>query len=139
MNDHEIGISKFELGMAVEVMFLTPDKGQPALDLMDERNNVLLHVNPSWDQNTFILNTCNNGQWGEKECPRGFDFSSGVPVTIIAEARNDCFAILVNGRLVHYYKHRLPFTNICKARFYMMGNPGTPIKETRLLCLNTYF
>ena len=133
----EISLTKFEVGMAIEMMYITPDNGRPTLDLKDKCGNIVLHVNPRWDQKVFVLNT-NNGGWGSEERPHGFDFSSGVPITVRLEAKSDHFVILVNGNVIHYYKHRMPVTSVCSAQWHWSYQTSGD-KEAKLISLSVYY
>ena len=130
----EIGIKKFEVGMAVEVMYITPDNGRPTMNLKDGSGNIILHVNPRWDERAFVLNTLSGG-WGPEERPRGFDFSSGVPITIRVEAKPEHFAIIVNGNVIHHYRHRIPINNVRSIDWSWNGFP----KEAKLIRLSVCY
>ena len=132
----EIGINRFEVGMAVEVMYITPDNGQPTMNLKDSSGNIILHVNPRWDERALVLNTFSGG-WGPEERPRGFDFSSGVPITIRVEAKPDHFAIIVNGHVIHHYRHRIPVNNICKVDWNWSSKGGS--KGAKLIKLSVCY
>ena len=131
----EIRVPYFQVGMAIEVRYITPDNGRPTMDIIDKNNNILLHVNPRWDHRTFVLNTFHKKRWGPEERPSGFDFSSGVPITVRVEAKSTHFVILVNGRIIHHYKHRLPVNHIRRISFHWGGK----VKVAKLFCLAVYF
>lgn len=130
----EIVLTKFEVGMAVEVIYITPDNGRPTMDLTDDSGNIVLHVNPRWDEKAFVLNTHKKG-WGREERPHGFDFSSGVPITIRVEAKSHHFVILVNGNVIHHYKHRIPVTDVCRVHWHWSGGP----KAAKLIRLSVCY
>lgn len=129
-------MDNFRPGMAVEATYITPDYGRPTLDLRDDFGNIVLHVNPRWDEGALVLNTL-SGSWGPEERPQGYDFSSGVPITVRVEASNDCLTVFVNGKIVHLYKHRLPVTNIKKAHFHWTDSNAT--KPARLISLGVFY
>uniref|UniRef100_A0A1X7UKR2 Galectin n=1 Tax=Amphimedon queenslandica TaxID=400682 RepID=A0A1X7UKR2_AMPQE len=79
-------VPDFAVGRSVEVRFITPSTGRFTMDLVDASYNVILHVNPRWDTRVFALFTYYNKCWEGGESPSGFDFSSGVPMTIRVEA-----------------------------------------------------
>ena len=132
-----ISFPKFSVGRSVEVRYITPSTGRPTLDLYDVYGNILLHVNPRWDTRAFVLNTyIKNKGWGKEERPSGFDFSSGVPITVRVEARKTDLVIIVNGRILHYYKNRLKITDLRKAVFWWGGSTTKPAK---LINLSVYY
>ena len=38
----EIVLTKFEVGMAIKVMYITPDNGRPTMNLKDDSGNIIL-------------------------------------------------------------------------------------------------
>ncbi|XP_019853532.1 PREDICTED: uncharacterized protein LOC109582911 [Amphimedon queenslandica] len=132
-----ISVPRFSVGRAVEVRYITPNNGRPTMDLYDVYGNILLHVNPRWDTRAFVLNTYYKKKgWGREERPRGFDFSSGVPITVRVEAQQTYLVIIVNGRILHRYRHRLKVTTLRKAVFWWGGSTAKPAK---LISLSVYF
>lgn len=129
--------------MAFEVRYITPDNGRVAFDLMDNQNNIVLHMSARWDQKVLVLNTCKNGVWGPEETVENFNFNSGIPITLRAEAKTDCFTIIVNGTIVHNYKHRMPLTSITRARYYVENPTTTPktttVKTARLISIGVFY
>jgi len=129
-----ISVEKFDVGMAIEVQYITPDNGRPTLNLRDGSDNIVLHVNPRWDEQALVLNS-KIGGWGSEERPDGFDFSSGKMITIRVEAKAEHFCIVVNGKLIHAYKHRLPVDSVCKADWDWNGDS----KEAKLMTLSVSY
>ena len=70
-----------------------------------------------------------------EERPQGFDFSSRVPITVRVEAAHDTLVILVNGRFIHRYRHRVDMSQIKRAHF----NAGSTSGTTRLISLAQFF
>ena len=136
-NDGEIGVLQFNEGMAIEVTYITPDYGRPTLDLKDSSGNIILHVNPRWDEGSLVLNTKYAGNWGQEERPKGFDFSSGVPVTVRVEGTNKSLDVYINGRRIHQYRHRMPMSSICKAYFYWFETHA--MKRAQLINLTVFY
>ena len=133
----EIRVDNFCIGMSIEVTYITPDAGRPTLDLKDDYGNIILHVNPRWDQGTFVLNTC-QGNWGPEELPSGFDFSTGVPITIRVEASHQCLTIFVNGQCLHMYNHRMPITSLKTVAWHWSPDHQTS-KHARLINLSVFY
>uniref|UniRef100_A0A1X7ULM3 Galectin n=1 Tax=Amphimedon queenslandica TaxID=400682 RepID=A0A1X7ULM3_AMPQE len=131
-----IAINHFFIGRSIEVRYITPSTGRPTMDLYDAHGNIILHVNPRWDTRAFVLNTLHNKRWGREERPSGFDFSSGVPITVRVEAHHSHFVILVNGRILHHYRHRL---NINTLRHIAFNWGGSSFKPTKLINLSVYY
>ena len=131
----EISVTKFDVGMAIEATYITPDNGRPTMDIKNGNSGIVLHVNPRWDKRAFVLNTYKDGSWGPEERPPGFDYSTGVPITIRVEAKSDHFVIYVNGNIIHDYKYRLPVTDIRNVVWHWTGVP----KEAKLIKLGVSY
>ncbi|KAM9780026.1 beta-galactoside-binding lectin-like [Neosynchiropus ocellatus] len=46
------------------------------------QQDIALHVNPRFDSNTVVCNTCQNGVWGPEVIGKGFPFKQGVEFTV---------------------------------------------------------
>ena len=134
----EIKVEDFCVGMSVQVTYVTPDSGRPTLNLKDGSGNVILHVNPRWEEHVLVLNSCKGGSWGTEERPDGYDFSCGVPITIRCEAAQDCFNIMVNGRVIHCYKHRIAVSEVKNVSF-VNAKAEDATKQTQLISLSIYY
>ena len=134
----EISVEDFCIGMSVQITYVTPDSGRPTMNLEDRHGNVILHVNPRWEQRVLVLNTKGKGGWGHEERPSGFDFSCGVPITIRCEAAGDHFNILVNGSVIHCYKHRVPVDEVKKVTFNH-ANAENATKHAQLISLSIFY
>lgn len=128
----EIGVVDFKVGMSIAVVFTTPDNGRPTMNLMDDKGNNVLHVNPRWDEKSFVLNSKIGGNWGSEERPGGFDFREGRKMKIIVKAKDDHFVVKVDGDEIHKYKYRAPVTDIAKVVWYWDGS-GKEAKIRKLM------
>jgi hypothetical protein len=138
----DISISNFRVGMCVQLRYITPDAGEVMLSLKDSHDNVILHFNPQWQHRRLLLNTCKGGTWGTPEEVKGtgFNFASGIPMTVRLEAFNDYIRVIVNGLILYEFKPRseLKIANISKASFHCVGTEKG-IKEPRLLYLSACY
>ena len=101
----------FKERMAVETCF-TASASASAMDLQKNDNqNIMLHIRV--DRDRLVMNTKTNGCWG---CEEYFNCSGiGCPGNLVmlrAEARSNCFHIIINGNDTYDYNHRLPYTDV---------------------------
>ena len=101
----------FRERMAVETRF-TASASASAMDLQKtDGQNIMLHIRV--DRDRLVMNTKTNGSWGGEEY---FNCSGiGSPGTLVmlrAEARSDCFHVIINGKDTYDYRHRLPYTDV---------------------------
>ena len=130
-----IKVPDFQVGMAIEAHYISPDTGRPTLDLLDKAGNIIFHITPRMEEHVLILNTKIGDSWGKEERPRGFDFSTGVPITIRVEAHASHYKVLCNGELLHSFHHRMPLTNIKKVMWKGAGSA----KKAKLISLSVFF
>ena len=108
----QIQLPGFRQGMAVETQFTAGSTNPSAIDLQKNDNqNIMLHIRV--DRDRLVMNTKTNGSWGGEE----YFNSSGIGtpgklVTLRAEARSDCFHVIINGKDTYDYKHRMPLTDV---------------------------
>lgn len=100
--------------MSIEATYISPHTGRVDLNLCDKQDNIVLHVNPRWNESALILNTCSQGCWGVEERPTGFDFSAHALVRMRVEYQEHHYTILCNGRVLHTYVHRIPASTVKK-------------------------
>lgn len=117
-----VGIHNFKVGCALEVKYTTPATGEPVIDLKDNTSNIILQIKPNWIKRSLELNTYNGGSWGMAERPKGFDFTVGVPLAVRLEAHHNYYRILVNGKVLYNYRHRLALSSLAKVEWYNINS-----------------
>ena len=66
----------------------TPTGGKVAIRFMDlSKSTIVFSVAGRYNQKVVVLNTQVKGAWGREMCSKGYDFSSGIAVTI--QVRSD--------------------------------------------------
>ena len=98
--------------MAIETHFTVSASNLGAMDLQKNDNqNIILHIRV--DRDRLTMNTKTNGSWGDEEYFNSVGIGSvGKLVTLRAEARSDCFHIIINGKDTYDYRHRLLFSDV---------------------------
>ena len=121
----EFNLPPFKSGMAAEVRFLVPDScTYTSFNLLKDEQNYVIQGTFRWDQRVLILNSKIGGCWGTEVCVSQVCFNKGDDVAIRFYAQDDVFIVTVNGKEVNRYQHRLPLSDIKKAKTI----PGGGIK-----------
>ena len=131
----EIKVDHFNVGMAVEVTFITPDGGRPTLELFDAHGHHILSLSARWGECALVLNSNKHG-WGSEERPDGFDFRSGVSCTVRVEAARDHLVIIANGKIVHRYNHRVEIKHLRRVVFKSAHDQDAKAKKAKLNTLS---
>jgi len=72
-------------------------------------SDVVLHLNPRFNENAMVRNTFQNGAWGsEDRSGGGMPFQKGTGFECMILVQNDKFMISFNGRHFCEFRHRLP-------------------------------
>ncbi|XP_072885519.1 galectin-9-like isoform X3 [Hemitrygon akajei] len=79
-------------------------------------NNIALHINQRFDENAVVRNTRTNKNWGTEERSLPFlPFVPGQTFELQIHVEPTCYKVLVNGRHLFNYNHRLqPLNQIDK-------------------------
>lgn len=94
----QTGIDQLKVGMKVEVEYINPANGWFVIWLEDTQGNVILSYCARFDEKRLVLNTLNDGKWGNEECPSGYNFTPGALQNVsIVVTTQDCFTVQVNG------------------------------------------
>lgn len=73
---------------------------------------IALHLNPRFDQNDCVRNTCAHGSWGAEERNGHNPFHKNQHFEVIISVETDRYRIAVNGHHLYDYHHRIPFTEV---------------------------
>ena len=124
----ETGVFQFKIGMKVQVDYVNPTGGWTVIWLEDFKENVVLSFSARVGQKELILNSKEDGKWGDEEKPDGYNFTPGVRQSISLEAEHGHFTIRVNDHDLHHFKYRLPPTSIHKVvvHFKKYGTAEAP-------------
>ena len=116
---------EFRPGMGMEAEFTIPGSGKSSILLMKDPNNYMINVIPKWDKKILVISTKIEGEFGNQITIDNFDYASGGTMTVRIEAHQNFYAVYVNNNFVNKYAHRVPMSDIKKAKFY--GEKGTLI------------
>ncbi|CAF0749374.1 unnamed protein product [Adineta steineri] len=85
----------------------TPTGSRFEINLKSYQNDVVLHVNPRFDDGAIILNNAPQGNWGTEE-RHALPFHRGARFTMVILATDRSFKIAVNNGHVCEFYHRSP-------------------------------
>ncbi|CAF0895059.1 unnamed protein product [Rotaria sp. Silwood1] len=77
------------------------------VNLKNYQNDVVLHVNPRFDDNALILNSAQHGLWGQEE-RHGLPIYRGVRFTMVILATDRNFTIAANNNHICEFYQRIP-------------------------------
>lgn len=112
----EVGIP-LEVGTVVHWQYTSCTHEKVALNFFNSSGDILLHVNPRYDQGVLVLNSQLCSSWGQEERPSGFPLHSGCEAHVVVVAEHDGYVIYANGRNFYYtYRHRRPMQEVTVIR-----------------------
>ena len=97
-----------------------------SLPTTDDDSSIALYLNIRFDTNVVVINSKENGTWGQEERPAGFPFTRGEEFVLTVAITADCYLIEVNGELLHSFGHRLPFSSIKRLVIFDEPNGISP-------------
>jgi len=116
----EIGVVNFKVGQAIRAQYTNGSDVGFGLDLLDDKDNIVIHFNPRFNVKSLVLNSFIDGRWGAEEKPSGYDFTPEKSYTVEFLATDTAIGISLDGKHFYDYKHRLPITSVARVRL------GTP-------------
>ena len=114
----------------MEAEFTIPESGKSSILLMKDPNNYMINVVARWDKKILVINTKIEGEFGNQVTIDNFNHASGGTMIVRIVAHQSSYAVYVNNDFVNKYAHRVPMTDIKKAKFY--GEEGTLITLSAL-------
>lgn len=107
-----------------------------ALNLLDQQNNVMLHISIRRTENAIVFNSReHNGNWGKEERVTLKDRFVGPNVTVTVYDHGDRYQILIDYRTVYYYNKRI--RGDCTTCSYSMNQGQSPVFSNPI-AVNTY-
>jgi len=117
----------FDVGMSIEAEYENPrdNTGSLHLNLRKDEDNYVLHFNPRWGQNKLVINSKEDGTFGNQESAGGYDFAPGAKVTVKFFAESEFLKIHVNGKQIHQFNYRgLKCDSISDISYKWEGDPA---------------
>jgi hypothetical protein len=74
--------------------------------------DVAFHLNPRFNQNEAVRNTCQGGGWGAEEKQGGFPLRPGQHFEIQIICFPDHYQVNANGQPWFTYRHRIPYQQV---------------------------
>lgn len=126
MAEREVGIGPdgLKVGNSIEVGYENPRKSPGAIhiNLLKDDHNYVLHFNPRWGPTSLVLNTKEDGKFGDEIKIDGYAFGYGATIFVKFIAESDHFIIHVYNDTINKDKPDLTTT------FYYRGLDNTVIK-----------
>ncbi|UJR28951.1 hypothetical protein I4U23_010168 [Adineta vaga] len=85
----------------------TPTGNRFEVNLKNYQDDIVLHVNPRFDASTLVLNSAQQGSWGQEE-RQSLPFYRGTRFTMVILATDRSFKIAVNNSHVCEFYQRTP-------------------------------
>ena len=116
---HNIYLDDFKVGYVVVLHITAPTVGNFGLDLYDSNDNIVLRSEARYDYmgysfvKSFALNKRKDGVWFSQELKGiGFDFTSGLKMTLTVVAEENTFLILQNNKQIKRVDYRLSYPSL---------------------------
>lgn len=137
-----ITLDDFGDGYVVEWTFLAPDAGRVSMNLKNELGkDIILHVDARYNwyssNKVLVLNTFNQGSWGQEQRPTGFDFTPGILVKMRVEAGPNSFRVFSNTYQIAEYQYRLPVTSVKMVEVIFQDHHST--QQAKLKSITVFF
>ena len=120
-------IVDFEVGMSIEAEYENPrdNSGSIHLNLKKDSDNYILHFNPRWGPNKLVLNSKEDGKFGQEETSDGYDYTPGAKVHVKFYAEPEFLKIYINGKFAHQFNYRgsMTFDSIKDISYKWAGDP----------------
>ena len=121
---------------AVEAVYKSPNKGRVSLNLLNNNNDTLIHVDARVDwygwSDILVLNSKTaNGGWQEEAHPEGFPFPCCGYVTTITlrvEISDEAFVISANGIEIAKYPYHDDLHPPVNQILYVFEDTGASVK-----------
>jgi hypothetical protein len=82
-------------------------------NLLTHSGGHALHINPRFDQNCVVRNSCIGG-WGQEERHGNMVFQKGQPFNLIISCEPDRYRVAFNGQHLFDYNHRVPIQEVSR-------------------------
>ena len=135
---HSMMIEPLQTGQAIEIVYVSPDKGRVTVKLDDSDKVVPLTIDTRYEwyswKRSLNLNSNDGSHWQTEERPAGFPFPyDEVATTIVLriECTDDAFDIFVNGVEIHKYNYRGELLPSIVKRIYFRVEGSTGVVITR--------
>jgi len=93
----------------------TPSGNRFEVNLLNSQGDIVLHINPRFDQREIVLNNAPGGNWGAEE-KKYLSLQNGVPFQMQVLMTPDSFKIAFNGQHAADFHNRMPYTQITQVQ-----------------------
>jgi len=93
----------------------TPSGNRFEVNLLNNQGDVVLHVNPRFDQREIILNSAPGGNWGSEE-KKHLSLQNGIPFQMQILMTHDSFKVAFNGQHAADFYNRMAYAPITQVQ-----------------------
>jgi len=93
----------------------TPNGNRFEVNLLSSQGDIVLHVNPRFDQQEIVLNNAPGGNWGTEE-KKYLSLQNGVPFQMQILMTHDSFKIAFNSQHAADFYNRMPYAQITQVQ-----------------------
>jgi len=93
----------------------TPNGNRFEVNLLSSSGDVVLHVNPRFDQREIVLNSAPGGNWGSEE-KKYLSLQNGMPFQMQILMTHDGFKIAFNSQHAADFHNRMPYAQITQVQ-----------------------
>ena len=132
----QIGVFDFQVGQAIQSIYLNPSDGRARTILQDKDGNFVLNFVADCNNKWVGLNTYTkvDNKWrdGTHVEVSTYDFTPRKKVTVDLIATEESFCIMADGQHIYDFKHKMPISSIQKVCFDWVAGTGVPPKLQQL-------
>ena len=124
----QIGVFDFQVGQAIQSIYLNPSDGRARTILLDRDGNYILNFVADCTKKVVSLSVKVNDKFSDGVTLEvsTYDFAPQKKVTVDLIATEESFLILTDGQQIYDYKHKLPITSLRTVRFDWVDKTGVP-------------
>ena len=132
----QIGVFDFQVGQAIQSIYLNPSDGRARTILQDKDGNFVLNFVADCNNKWVGLNTYTKVDNKYRDdihvevCT--YDFTPQKKVTVDLIATEESFCIMADGQHIYDFKHKMPISSIQKVYFEWIPGTGAPPKLQQL-------
>jgi len=131
-----IGVFNFQVGQAIQSIYLNPSDGRARTTLLDKDDNYIFNFVADCTNKVVRLNIKVDDQFSDEDAiildASTYNFASLTKVTVDLIATEGSVRVMADGQLLYDFKHKRPITSLQKVRFDWVDGTGEQPKLQQL-------